>query len=176
MASRVVRGRAPIEAGERRRVIGAPFRPRNVVPFVALLVMGCAGPRTGGDSQTLRASATPYEVDIPLPTGFRLVDQSSEDWSGGRLRYLRHRYVGRADKYAVRRFYRDQMPLARWTPRGNGNVGGRVVMWFEREAESCTITIEDDRSSLSRRVSVEVIVTPSVSEKGSTRTRIKRRS
>ena len=155
---------------------GAPFWLRGVVPAALLLVMGCTGPRAGSGTEPLTASPRPYESDIPLPTGFRLVDRSSEDWSGGRLRYLRHRYVGRADKYAVRRFYREQMPLVRWTPKGDGNVNGHVTLWFSRDAESCSITIEDDRTSFSRRVAVEVIITPSAQDKGSTRTSVKRTS
>lgn len=90
-----------------------------------------------------------------------MVDQSSEDWAAGRrIRYLRHRYRGRADKYNVREFYREQMPLVRWTAISDGNVNGRITMRFERAAESCTITIEDETPRVFRRVAVEVIVAP----------------
>ncbi len=98
-----------------------------------------------------------------MPVGFRLVDRSSEDWSLARqlagrcVRYVRHRYVGVADKTAVRRFYREQMPLVKWTAISEGNVHGRItwqatlLVRFKRGSESCTITIEDQPAAISRR-------------------------
>ena len=132
-----------------------------VAAIVLSLVGGCVGPSAISGRQSLVPSARPYEADIPLPEGFRLVDRSSEDWAAGRrIRYLRHRYRGRADKYTVRRFYREQMPLVRWTAISDGNVNGRITMRFERAAESCTVTIEDETRRASRRVVIEVMVAP----------------
>ena len=96
-----------------------------------------------------------------MPTGFRLVDQASEDFSSGPVRYVRHRYLGRADKYAVREFYRKQMPLVRWTAISDSNVNGRITMRFQRQDESCTVTIEDETSGFARRVAVQVMIAPS---------------
>ena len=73
---------------------------------------------------------------------------------------MRHRYRGRADKCAVRGFYREQMPLVRWVPISDGNVHGRITMRFQRGTESCTITIEEERRGLSRYAAVEVLVVP----------------
>ena len=123
-------------------------------------VGGCAGMRAVPREGSLVPSRHPFEVDVPLPAGLELVDQSSEDWSGGSIRYLRHRYRGRADKHAVRRFYREQMPLVRWTAVGDGCVSGRITMRFEKGRESCTLTIEDEVVGLSRRVAVEMIIAP----------------
>ena len=128
-----------------------------------LTVAGACTDRHGmSPDAVLVASPRPYEQDIPLPEGFRLVDQSSEDWTGGSVRYVRHRYRGRTDAFAVRGFYREQMPLVRWTPVSDGNVHGRCTMRFERGAESCTIVIEEDASRLSRGVTVDVTITPAV--------------
>lgn len=128
--------------------------------IILSLVGGCVGSRGVGREVALTPSADPYEPDIPLPTGFVLVDQSSEDWSAGPLRYLRHRYRGRADKHAARKFYREQMPLVRWTPVAESSVCGRCEMSFERGSESCTVTIEDSGSKLSHCVTVNVLITP----------------
>ena len=109
----------------------------------------------------LKPAVAPYEPDIPLPGGFRLVDESSEDWSSGSTRYVRHRYLGRADKYAVRRFYREQMPLVRWTPISDGNVGGHMNMRFRRGTESCTVRVDDaDGARSTGGVVVEVLIAP----------------
>lgn len=122
---------------------------------------GCMQPVRGGGRTPLAASPTPYDVDIPLPAGFRLVDKSSEDWSAGRIRYIRHQYVGTADKPAVRGFYRRQMPLVRWTATSDSNVHGRYTMRFERMEETCTITIEDGKTRRWGEVIVEVMIAPS---------------
>lgn len=89
-----------------------------------------------------------------------MVDQASEDWSNGSVRYLRHEYRGPADKLSVRAFYRKQMPLVRWTLLDDSNVHGRIGMRFDRGAESCTISIEDYSGGWSGGVSVQVLIVP----------------
>jgi hypothetical protein len=128
----------------------------------------CTGPaaRTGG--LELSASADPYEADIPLPAGFALVDRSSEDWSSGPLRYLRHTYVGRADKYTVRKFYREQMPLVRWTALADRQLHGRYTLRFRRGREMCTIVIAGQGSRLYPRTTVDVTIYPGSHESNST--------
>ena len=135
------------------------FQAAGAVVFLSVGT-GCAGPGAAARNGLLASSMHPYEPDIPVPVGFRLVDQASEDWSTGQLRYVRHRYVGRADKYAVRKFYLEQMPLVRWAAISDGNVHGHVTMRFQRGAESCTVTIEDEAAGLGRRVAVEVLISP----------------
>lgn len=127
-----------------------------------LAVGGCAGPQGAGREGALAASPRPYEPDIPLPQGFRLTDQSSEDWAAGPIRYVRHRYTGRAEKYVVRRFYLEQMPLVRWAAVSSGSVGGSHTLRFRRQDESCTVTIADEPASLLDRVRVEVLIAPIV--------------
>jgi hypothetical protein len=131
------------------------------VLIVGLGLTGCAGSGRSDPDSPLSPSPNPYERDIPLPIGFRLTDHASEDWSGGAIRYVRNRYEVRADKFAVRRFYREQMPLVRWTAVDDGNVSGRCTQRFVRGRESCTITIEDSAFALRNRVTIEVLVVPS---------------
>ncbi len=133
-----------------------------VVTFAAVVVGtsgGCAS-STSGSVRGLAPSTNPYERDIPMPMGFRLAESVSEDWSGEALRYVRHRYRGRADKHALRGFYRRQMPLVRWTLESDEMVKGRYRMRFNRGRESCTIVIEDEPHSWTRGVSVEVVIAP----------------
>lgn len=134
------------------------------LPYVLLASLfaasgGCAGP-AGGAGKALSASATPYEPDIPVPRGFELLDRSSEDWCSGAIRYVRHCYAGRADKYAVRKFYRRQMPLVRWSAVADGQLHGRYTMQFRRGNESCTIVISDRGLRWFPRVAVDVIIGP----------------
>ena len=127
-----------------------------------MVLSGCAGTQETGWKRSLAASPRPYEPDIPLPQGFRLVDQSSEDWAAGPIRFVRHRYSGRADKHAVRRFYIEQMPLVRWTAVSKGSMDGCHTLRFRRQDESCTVTIADGPGRRFGQVRVEVLITPIV--------------
>ncbi|HNQ24521.1 MAG TPA: hypothetical protein PKK06_15660 [Phycisphaerae bacterium] len=121
---------------------------------------GCASTSPGPVGEGLVVASNPHEPDLPLPAGFHLVERSSEDFRAGALRYIRHRYVGRADKPAVRDFYRRQMPLVRWVSLSDNQVEGRYTMRFERADETCTITIDGEPGARSGQVRVEVIVAP----------------
>lgn len=130
-------------------------------------LVGCAtdgsaarGGRASAGWIRLVANPRPVEPDIPLPVGFRLVDRASEDHrsAGFQRLYLRHEYVGEADKYAVRSFYREQMPLARWRLLSDANVKGDFSMRFQKATESCTIQITDRHTVFSKTSSIKVLV------------------
>ena len=131
-----------------------------LVASVLWSVSGCAGLHRATGASTLVAASRPLVTDIPVPEGFRLAEQSSEDWASGSIRYIRHRYTGRADKHAVRRFYREQMPLVRWTAISDANLHGRYTMRFERGTEHCTVFIDSPAARKSDRVIVDVIISP----------------
>lgn len=124
-----------------------------------MLVACAASPKLDARA-VLTASPTPIERDVPVPTGFLLVDRASEDWSNESARYLRHEYRGRADKRAVREFYRRQMPLVRWTLLDDSNVHGSIVMRFQRGTESCRVQIEDRLRGWSRSTVIQVLIAP----------------
>ncbi|HUU84441.1 MAG TPA: hypothetical protein VM243_13150 [Phycisphaerae bacterium] len=127
--------------------------------LIAGLATGCDPSASGKHDVRLIASSRPYEPDIPIPAGFRLMDIASEDRSTGVSRlYLRHLYTGKADKYAVRNFYREQMPLVRWTLVSAGTVRGVYSLRFEKGNESCDIEIRDAEQGLQRHVQVQVLV------------------
>jgi hypothetical protein len=106
--------------------------------------------------ERLVAAPRPYEPDVPIPSGFRIVDDATEDRSTGTMRlYLRHVYTGAADKYAVRNFYREQMPLARWSKVSDGNVRGLCTLRFVKGNESCVVEI-GDASQFKTRIQVLV--------------------
>lgn len=121
---------------------------------------GCHGPARRTADGPLVPSTRPYETDIPVPDGFVLSDRSSEDWQSGPVRYLRHEYRGRADKYAVRQFYRDYMPRVRWSLIRDSASRGRYIMLLHRGEESCQITIEDANDGADQTVLIEVKIAP----------------
>jgi len=74
-----------------------------------------------------------------------MVDSSTESrLTGTRRLYLRHVYQGSDDKYAVKTFYDENMPIFKWSKTSEGTIGGDINMRFEKGTESCTIDIKDD--------------------------------
>ncbi len=141
-----------------------PLNARTWLMAAALLTgccasLGCHQGGSGSQEVRLIASSRPYEADVPIPAGFKLVDEASEDRSTGVKRlYVRHLYRGQANKHAVRNFYREQMPLTRWVKVSDGNVGGHMTLRFEKGEESCTIEIRPVPGRWKPSVEVQVLI------------------
>ena len=136
---------------------GPRLRNAGLLALLAALVGGC---NTGGGTTQRMARLLPsprsYERDVPIPTGFAIVDQLGESRSTGvRRLYLRHVYEGQANKYAVRNFYLEQMPLAGWIKVSEGNVGGLITMRYEKASESCAMQVTASSMGKTR---VQVII------------------
>jgi len=126
-----------------------------------LFLLGCATTAQSNRPQTLTACQNPQELDVPFPASFRFAEDASEDYRDGRRRvYVRHRYVGSADKQTVRRFYQQEMPLARWSLISNANLHGVYVLRYEKGAEACEITIRDASQGRAGAVVIDVRITP----------------
>ena len=124
--------------------------------FVAALCVapvGCessqsAGVSTGssapvGPIPELVAMARPPIADLPVPIGFDLVESTSRNFAAAGARYVDHVYKGSADKFAVGRFYKRQMPLERWALVTDMFVQGSITLDFEKDTERCRITVTD---------------------------------
>lgn len=122
--------------------------------FVApvLLLAGCnrnsdPGGTAGGAHREvsfppeLIAKARPPVPDLPVPIGFDIDEGGSRDFAAAGLRWVDHVYKGKADKFAVRRFYKRHMPIARWVLVTLRTVQGEITLDFEKETERCVITI-----------------------------------
>ncbi len=78
--------------------------------------------------------------------------------SAGR-RLARHEYRGNADPYAVRNFYREQMPLMGWDRVSDQNFKGVIVIRFEKDQEACTVEIRP-AGKLNWKTIINVLVVP----------------
>lgn len=132
----------------------------SCVVVTSWLSGACDQPEKRRSAMPLTRSVRQYERDIPIPEGFRLVEEACEDQSTGTRRlYLRHIYEGSAsNRYAVRVFYREQMPRARWHLVSDGNVKGEYTLRFEKGSEACTIRITDAEGSIGANTRVQVII------------------
>lgn len=122
--------------------------------FVApvLLLAGCnsnsaPGATAGGAYREvslppeLVARARPRIPDLPVPIGFDIDEGRSRDFAAAGLRWVDHVYKGKANKFAVQRFYERHMPIARWVLVTYRFVQGEITLDFEKETERCVITV-----------------------------------
>lgn len=125
-----------------------------MVTAVAAMLAGCANrdqsvdsssgaPRQTESTTELVAQARPPIPDLPIPTGFTLAEGKSRNFAAAGARYVDHVYSGRADKFAVGRFYRRQMPVNGWVMVTDMFVQGDIVLDFEKETERCRIDLTD---------------------------------
>ncbi len=125
---------------------------------ILAVATGCQTTGAGSRDGSL-TRGTPFESDIPVPAGFKIIDRASEDRSTGMSRlYLRHLYRGKSDAHSLRRFYRAQMPMAQWTLVSDGNVMGNIVMRYEKGDESCTIHVSGKEGMMTPVSEVQVVV------------------
>lgn len=124
--------------------------------WLGLMAAGMAGctseTATGPDgeplavSEDLAAKALPPVKDVPVPIGFEIDDKRSRSFVGTGVRWVDHVYVGKADRFAVRRFYEKHMTARRWKLMATRFVQGRIRMEYEKPVpgyvEGCSIDID----------------------------------
>ena len=127
---------------------------RRILAWAAagLLCAGCSRPQpvqTGNapppESQVapdLVAKARPPIPDVPVPAGFALDESASRDFAAAGARYVDHVYHGGDGRFAVARFYKRQMPAARWVLVTSLFVQGDLMLDFEKQTERCRVVIK----------------------------------
>ncbi len=129
------------------------------VAVLWVLGVGC-GPRAAEPTRLMAKQRAPVS-DLPVPMGFRIVEDESEDASTGRRRlYLRHVYAGSGEPFTVRNFYRDRMPQYKWQLVNSTYAAGTHTMVFQKGQESCTVAISRSKSAWTSGIRVQIIIMP----------------
>ncbi len=124
-----------------------------------ILGMGC-GPRAAEPTRLMARQRAPIS-DLPVPMGFRILEDESEDaYTGRRRLYVRHVYEGSGEPFAVRNFYRDRMPQYQWQLVNSVHVAGTHSMVFEKGQELCTVTVSRYKSGWRSGIRVQIIIMP----------------
>jgi hypothetical protein len=154
-----------MEAGMNRFSVG-------VLYVLAALAVGCkdpemetgkkSGPSESSNSMELIAQPDPPILDIPVPIGFELNEDRSRHRRAAGIRFVDHMYVGRAEKFAVVRFYKRHMERKGWSLMNSQYAQGRSMLSFEKKTagftEECLISISD--AGMWNRVQIVVAVGP----------------
>lgn len=110
---------------------------------------GCAGlkrDRQQAAPVLLEPQALVKFADIPVPVGFKDVPQDSYSFENSGVRVAVLRYQGKRGVDQVLNFYKEQMLMYNWNLL-NVIEYGDSVMNFDRDTESCIVTISPKGNS-----------------------------
>jgi hypothetical protein len=117
---------------------------------------GAGAPREVSAPSELVAQSRPPVPDLPVPLGFTLDQDNSRSFAGAGSRWVIHQYHGRANKWAIGRFYRRQMPINRWTLETDRMIQGTIFLDFSKGNERAVLMIRDRTWPWSEEIRVEV--------------------
>ena len=119
------------------------MRHTRLIPLLAAIALGGCGLFGGSGNAPLIADARSPIVDVPVPAGFSMSDDSTSKLiPGSALRLVNHRYTGHDDLMPVVNFYRDQMPQKEWIWLDqNQPMGKEIVVHFSKKGEECYVTV-----------------------------------
>jgi hypothetical protein len=104
----------------------------------------------------LTAQANSPIPDVPLPNGFALIEEQSRSRSRGSWRTVDFLYEGSGDKFAVPRFYEEQMPMHGWSLWDKRFIRGRATINFIKNGETCVITVYEEGGIKPIRLHVDI--------------------
>lgn len=113
-------------------------------------LMGCStfpDNKSTSSAGTLEPQALLKFTDVPVPVGLKNLPQQSYSFESSGVRVGVLKYQGKSDPDRVINFYKEQMAMYNWSLVNIVEYGIRL-MNFERENESCIITIEPKGSSV----------------------------
>ncbi len=107
------------------------------------LAGGCASMMSSNSDKVLEPANTLRFSDIPVPAGFKLIVQQSYSFENAGVRVAMLKYKGRGTLDQVLNFYKEQMQMAKWNLLNISEFGQRLLN-FEREGETCVITMQSE--------------------------------
>ena len=93
---------------------------------------------------TLIPQSRPPVADLPVPIGFAIVESMSRSFESSGARYVDHTYQGRADKFDVERFARENLVHKGWRLRSSQMVRGDFELKLEKASELLDVTIRGE--------------------------------
>lgn len=111
-----------------------------------ILFSGCATVNKGadlppGEVKPLFPQDALKFSDIPLPSGFKFLHKDSYSFQTENVRVAVLKYSGRPDVERVFKFFKEQLPLYNWHLINTTEFGRRMLN-FDRDQETCIITVE----------------------------------
>lgn len=105
------------------------------------------------DSGMLEPQASLKFSDVPVPVGLKPLPQASYSFESSGVRVGVLKYQGKADADRIIMFYKEQMAMYNWHLVNIVEYGQRLIN-FERENETCIITIEPKGNTILLTISL----------------------
>ena len=128
--------------------------------LLVLVLAGCATTSTSRSSKSdptqipaLEPAAMMKLADVPVPANFIFIPDASYAFQSSDFRAGLLRYRGRAAGDQAVVFFKEQMPMYNWRLINIVEYGRRILT-FEKDEESCVITIDGKDNNLEVAVSV----------------------
>jgi len=123
--------------------------------FIVFLI-GCStfsdNPKSA-DSGALEPQAIPKFSDVPVPAGLKPLPQASYSFESSGVRVGVLKYQGKANAEQIINFYKEQMTRYNWNLVNIVEYGQRLIN-FERDNETCIITLEPKGNNLTLIISL----------------------
>jgi len=120
--------------------------------ILTIALMGCASLSGNSDAKSanpgvLEPQAILKFSDVPVPVGLKSLPAQSYSFESSGVRVGVLKYQGKNNPDQVVNFYKEQMAMYNWN-LVNIVEYGQKLMNFERENETCIITMEPKGSSM----------------------------
>ncbi|MBU4457589.1 MAG: hypothetical protein KJ902_02475 [Candidatus Omnitrophica bacterium] len=122
----------------------------SLVVCLLLVAFLCSCTGMGGSSSYSGSSSEPRMLDVstmlrfkdvPAPHGFNVLEQESFAFQNDVTRVALLKYIGSRPIDEVVLFFKEQMPMYNWSPINIIEYERRILN-YEKEGESCIVTIE----------------------------------
>lgn len=125
--------------------------------FCALILSACVATSTKSSDPTQTPMLEPAAMlkfsDIPMPASFVFFPEESYAFQSAGFRAGLLKYKGKASGEQTVVFFKEQMPLYNWQLMNIVEHGRRMIS-FEKEQESCIITIDEKGKNAEITVSI----------------------
>lgn len=120
-------------------------------------LMGCASLSDNDTKSTNPGALEPQTIikfsDVPVPVGFKNIPTESYSFESSGVRVGVLKYRGKNNPDQVVNFYKEQMAMYNWNLVNVVEYGERL-MNFERENETCIITMQPKGSTIFLTISL----------------------
>ncbi len=135
-----------------------PVAPSAVFALAVVMLAGCSTISTGTDNKNLNPGMLEPQAllkfsDVPVPVGLRSLPEQSYSFESAGVRVGVLKYQGKANADQVINFYKEQMAMYNWNLVNLIEYGQRL-MNFDRDNETCIISIEPKGSSVILTISL----------------------
>ena len=131
---------------------------RNLIFLIfAFGLCGCASTsrknNIAKNDALLEPSGMVKFVDIPVPSGFKIMPLDSYSFESAGIRVGVLKYQGKANSDQVVNFYKEQMPMYNWNLL-NIVQYGEMLLNFDRDNETCIVRLMPKGNNITVSISL----------------------